>query len=793
MADDATATGRRPAAIALLAVLLAAVLWWAGPGRQPPPVQPASAPATAFSAERARVHLEAIASRPRPPGSAGHAATKAHLLDALRGLGLEPQVQHATVMRGSGATLTVASVANILARLPGTATATGGDAAPVPGRRPAVVLMAHHDSVAHAPGVNDAGNGVAAILETVRALRAGVPLRNDVIVLFTDAEEAGLLGARAWVENHPWAVDTGVVLNAEGRGQGGPVYMFRTVGANGGMVRTLARALPGAQADSLSSAVFALMPNDTDLSVLRDAGHLGMDFANLRGLSHYHTALDNLAQADPRTLQHHGDQMLALARAFGEQDLAALAGPERIFFPAPALGLVHYPASWALPLAVLATALLAVLLAYLYRRGRWRLRGVALGLTHLLVAGLLAAALVALAWSGIAPWLPELPGFRHGAPYGSHRYLIGLLLPALALYLFSLAWLHRRLRAEEWLLAAVLSWWPAALTSAFWLPGASWLLLWPPLAALAGLAALSAGRAGRPWLAAAVLALSALPVIGLLAPMIAGLDEAMGMAAAPAVVVLSIFALALLVLPLITVMRDRLLAWLLPLALVLAGVSVLVHALAGAGIDAARPLPETLEYVADIDRGQAYWASVDTEPGPWARQHLGLAAQRSALPAWAPPLPGSGGRDPWLRSGWVRHQDAPDAVLRAESVADGQRHLRLRISSPAHAQATVITLPEAVPVTSLRIDGRLAPAGIATQGLEIVWHAPPADGADIALAIPAGASLSLRLRSNLPGVPGMDGGPAPWPAHSMPAGPWTGRTRLLRTVEFPPVPESPGA
>src|SRR5690606_33198781 len=163
------------------------------------------------------------------------------------------------------------------------------------------------------------------------SLLAGPPLRNDVILLLTDAEEVGLVGAHAWVSEHPWAPDTGVVLSAEGRGNAGPVYMFRTVGGNGGMVRVLARAAPWALADSASDEMFRHMPNDTDLAMFRDAGYLGMDFANVRGFNHYHTAIDSFDLADPRTLQHHGEYLLALARAFGNEDLSALEAPRRIY------------------------------------------------------------------------------------------------------------------------------------------------------------------------------------------------------------------------------------------------------------------------------------------------------------------------------------------------------------------------------------------------------------------------------------------------------------------------------
>src|SRR5690606_9193170 len=170
----------------------------------------------------------------------------------------------------------------------------------------AIVLVAHYDTVPHSPGGTDAGNAVAAILETVRALQAFPTLRNDVIVLITDAEEVGLCGAQAYVDEHPWASETALVLNHEGRGHTGPVVMFRSTDNNGRMISTLAAAAPYPLADSLANDAFRYMPNDTDLSVFDRAGYAGMDFANAHGLTHYHTPLDSYENADPRSLQHHG-------------------------------------------------------------------------------------------------------------------------------------------------------------------------------------------------------------------------------------------------------------------------------------------------------------------------------------------------------------------------------------------------------------------------------------------------------------------------------------------------------
>ena len=56
-------------------------------GRRPP--VPASAPPSEFSAERAMAHVEQIAQRPHPVGSADHARVRDYLVGALGALGLK--------------------------------------------------------------------------------------------------------------------------------------------------------------------------------------------------------------------------------------------------------------------------------------------------------------------------------------------------------------------------------------------------------------------------------------------------------------------------------------------------------------------------------------------------------------------------------------------------------------------------------------------------------------------------------------------------------------------------------
>src|SRR5437899_5379122 len=175
--------------LALIGALFAAALIaWAGE-RTPAPA-PANAPATAFSANRAMADIAGMASIPHPVGSAANHAARDYLVGRMAALGLDPQVRPGAGLelpKQAPNRLLGGFVENIVGVLPGRDRSL-----------PAVALMAHYDSVPGSTGASDDAAGVASALEVVRAIKArGVPAR-DVVVLITDGEEAGLLGADAF-------------------------------------------------------------------------------------------------------------------------------------------------------------------------------------------------------------------------------------------------------------------------------------------------------------------------------------------------------------------------------------------------------------------------------------------------------------------------------------------------------------------------------------------------------------------------------------------------------------------
>lgn len=289
----------------LLAVLTLQVPAPAGPG----------APATAFSAGRAMVDVREIARRPHPVGSADHARVRDLLLRRMAALGLETSTQAGALSpeavqrfeRESGPATGI-ELTNLIGVLPGRDP-----------RLPAVALMAHYDTVPGSSGAADDTAGVAAILETVRAIRARGPADRTLVVLLTDGEELNLDGARAFWGGHPLRDRIGAVVNLEARGGGGRAMMFETGRGNaetiGLFARAGTRATGGVSSNSLAVFVYEAMPNGTDFTIPKDRGVQGINLAFIGRPEQYHAAVSTPDALDQGSVQHIGSQALETADA----------------------------------------------------------------------------------------------------------------------------------------------------------------------------------------------------------------------------------------------------------------------------------------------------------------------------------------------------------------------------------------------------------------------------------------------------------------------------------------------
>lgn len=727
-----------PAAVAISTAVAAAR------AMRPPRAAGTEAPADCFSAGRAADHLREIAAEPRPVGSPANDRVREWLVSHMRDLGLEVEVQvgaaavdlgpapYGVRYRAGG------RVHNIVARLPGTQ------------QGPALLLMTHYDSVEHSPGVSDAGMLIAAVLETLRALRTGPPLRNDLIVVLTDGEEAGLLGARAFFNDHPAAARAAAVLNFESRGTSGPALMFETGPRSGPLVRRLALTPHRAFASSLFDEAYRRMPNTTDFTLAKERGLPGLNFANIGGFIHYHGPGDDFSHLDPGTLQHQGENMLSLVRGLGQADLNSLDGPDEVYFSLGRGWLVHYPARAALPLALVGASAAAA--ALLGRRtpegGRW--------ITGRAVAAQSARLLAGPALSTGLTWVlgHRSPHFRRSGDFHRTDEVYAAMIGVAA----SLALVGDATSAGgPWQrLGATLP--PLAVSSVLLsvaMPGGSYLTTWPLLGGTVGVLAGS----GHPTVARLGAATAAASGMMLLSPLSRLLYEGLTprLAAAPALawqLCAEIAAPALWTLP----PRARALVVALGTATAAGVVAYRLARPAGG----ATP-PETLSYLLDTDTKEALFASSDAAPSAWTRRWLGDAPRRGRLPLF---FPG------WERDFLYATADPVDLPApAAEILADvpsrvGRRQVRLRVVSKRGARQISVAVPRgAVHTWSLEGRSTAASAGRADDRPWELWiYAPGPSGVEVDLELDE-APVWVRLMDRTDGLTVGTAEDEPGPGH----------------------------
>jgi hypothetical protein len=361
--------------LALVAILALTKLF-------PRSVTPASAPLDVFSSERAMAHLPTLASEPHPQGSPAQARMRDYLIQEMKAAGLEVEV-HQT-----------AGLENVVARLHGS-DPTG-----------AIVIQAHYDTVPGSPGAADNGSAVAALLEIARALAAGPALRNDVIALFDDGEEYPDVfgGTRAFVLKDPWMSDVRVAIGMDTAVRGF-ISTDDTGSENGWLVQAMARAYPGGAWSSLSGG------GNYDSVPFRQAGIRVLELEDNYPFYQQHTKADVPEIVNPGSVQQLGEQALAVTRELGNLDLAVTKGPQQAYVSIPLIGLMHYPQSWSLSLAILAGILLVTAFVLVLRRkfASWRGLGVA-ALTIVVMTGaaLLAASALWKAAPDLFGWKPYL-------------------------------------------------------------------------------------------------------------------------------------------------------------------------------------------------------------------------------------------------------------------------------------------------------------------------------------------------------------------------------------------------
>ena len=220
-----------------------------------------------------------------------------------------------------------------------------------------MMFVAHYDSRYSQPvlkdtvwsyGAADDGYGVGVTLETVsQALKFRDQWKQGIKVLFTDAEEVGMMGMKAIWENDRQVFDNvGFMINIEARGPWGPALLFEACPGNEKVMELYDDAAKYPYTYSLTTVVYSFMPNFTDFTIVKDSIP-GLNFSTIADVNHYHTDLDNFSNVSAKSIQHYGAQILPITKTYltGEQyaDRDSLkADSDTTNFTIPLLGLFNF-------------------------------------------------------------------------------------------------------------------------------------------------------------------------------------------------------------------------------------------------------------------------------------------------------------------------------------------------------------------------------------------------------------------------------------------------------------------
>ncbi len=749
-------TGNRTYAVITLAVIFicafVAVYYM-----MPPSPVPASAPADVFSAERAFVHIEATADDIHPIGTQNNAGVRDYLIQAVDDMGLVPIFQDAYVGGGRGSKAPylladaktpyeVSRVQNVIARVEGTLPED---------ERKAVLLMAHYDGTPYGPGAADDITGVAAILETLRALKNGPPLKHDVIGLMTDGEEAGLLGPRAFSQ-HPWYDRVAFCINFEARGHYGPSLMFQVTDDNYWLIREVAQASDSVTASSTMFDVAKRMPTRSDFWVLREEGFQGIDVAFIGGIKYYHTMNDSPEKLSLASVQNHGNYGLQISRHLASSNLLAdverldlnnLEGDNAVYFNSLGKHLVYYPVSWTQPMLYGLAAFVALVLLTAWLRGYITLPGILGGLA-LQLAVIVAAAAVSWVFVVIAFWWQS-----YYIVYSEYRYLIAFLALNAAFTTFAYGWALKRASAASLFSGSMLVWLGLLAGCTFYVSGATFAAFWPLLSmSLAVFIVVLLGRRISPFLRALILLAGSVFPILLLAPNIYLFFMGLLIVGAPAYMALMAAGVGLLS-PLLALLGPDGRSWVVRAGTAV-GIVFLILGYWGVSFTPDTPKMNMLCYGVNWDEDTAYWISTDEKLDRWMKRYFQDGGQYGTIEEFGH----GGGRVFRKEEAPVPTFAKPEIEMLRDEAIDGVREVEFRLHTPRLPEYVWMSLPEEVKVLETHFNGE------ALQPPDRGWRfryqgIPQDDGLHFTLRIEGEGPVPMVVREESSGLPPIEGVP----------------------------------
>lgn len=621
-----------------------------------------SQPLEEFSTQRALDKVVEITRKPHYVGTKNHEAVAQYLQKELQSLGLETTVQEGYTLSDWG---NLVKSKNILARIKGT------------DHSKALLLLSHYDSAPHSNsyGASDDATGVATILEGVRAfLQTKKQHKNDIIILFSDAEELGLNGAALFVTKHKWAKEVGLAINFEARGSSGPSYMLMEVNkGNAGMVKAFADAnVLQPVSNSLMYSIYKMLPNDTDLTVFRQQGKIqGYNFAFIDGHYNYHTQQDNVDHLSRNSLAQQGAYLMPLLDYFSNADLSNIqSNTEDVYFTVP-YSFISYPFDWVLPMEIIAAGILLILIFLGKAKRIINLTEVSKGFIPVLTAITVAGLITFLGWKVLLAVYPQYNDLLNGFTYNGHDYIMAFVFLSIAICFACYQFFSDKRLTMNHYIAPLILWVIINGFLANSLQGAGFLII----SVYFGLFAFAFFIVTQKthWLLNLI---CSIPTLLIVAPFIEMFPIGLGLKILFGSAILTVLVFGLM-LPVFGAFAKK---GLWALLFFLVAIGFFVKADYASGYEPGKAKSNSLVYFYDADTNQSHWATYDTNLDSWTKTYLGENPKDATALNNIPFFSKYNSRFTFAATAPKKAILKPTIEFLKDTIIDNLRHLTIKIS-----------------------------------------------------------------------------------------------------------------
>ena len=276
----------------------------------------------------------------------------------------------------------------------------------------------------------------------------------------------------------------------------------------------------------------------------------GINFAFANKPSVYHTEDDTIGNLSINSVQHQGENVLNMARHFGNIDMNSLnsSDSDSVYFTIIPSVVVSYPYNIVLPFSALTIVLYFIILLYTIKSGIAKLKTILKSFLKFLLCNIIST-LIALIITIIIAIIALVFSFRVDKVAIMNCYLVILIFTASLSYITFFFGFNKNCTYIESIMGSFLIWLFLDVIMSIFMKGVSYLFFWPLLLSIVGVFIILLIKKKSLSLKIQYIAVLLLlaPSITLLFPIIYLLNVAMFVAAFPIQMLLIMMTLSILV------------------------------------------------------------------------------------------------------------------------------------------------------------------------------------------------------------------------------------------------------